>query len=124
MSSPQRLFALLLAVLGMIGISASPAGAAGSTQCASTTSLGKICIQPQGGSYRATYTNTTSSTKYVDFNLVVKGGSRFGDNGAFSTSPGQTRSYIFALNNPGVCVRLYLYDRTGRYLPIVTGYTC
>ncbi|HEX7303956.1 hypothetical protein [Lentzea sp.] len=124
-----RIIRVVLAglLLGALSIAAAtPAGAAGTAKCASTSNLGRICVTPQGsnGHYNAEYWNQTQNSRYVDFNLLARGIGRFGDSGAFTVVAGGYRSYVFAIGRPDACVRLELYDMTGVYGPVITAYTC
>jgi len=124
-----RAMALLLtlfATMAAVVAPATSANAAGTRQCASSANLGRICVTPQGsnGHYNAEYWNTTSNSRYVDFNLEARGIGTFGSGGVFTVVAGGYRSYVFAIGRPDACVRLYLYDRTGVYAPVVTPYTC
>lgn len=116
--------AVLLAFL-TIAIPATAANANGVERCDNSPStLGKICVIPDGGSYEAQYWNSTNHATYVDFNLAVRGGSTYGDSGAFTTNPGDMRTYVFAINQAPACVQLLLYDRTGTYTRLATADTC
>ncbi len=73
--------------------------------------LGWVCINAESNGYNAQYINTGTASHYVDFNLVTAAGVHYGDQGAFTSAPGSTHTYFFAVGNLG-CSRVYLYART------------
>src|SRR5215472_3885822 len=94
--------------------SAQLASASGAGNCGSSRDLGTVCIAPYANGYNALYWNTTNHATYVDFNLWMIStsgnfGQRVGDQGAFTTQPGDgAHTYFFAVGGQG-CGEVVLY---------------
>ena len=90
-----RAATLALTVAGF-GIVAAPAYAAGPV-CRSISN-GSLCLQTVINGFNIFYIKTGGATaNNLNFRLTCTNGSWFGDNGAFSQSAGQTKSYTFAI---------------------------
>ncbi|MFD7593440.1 hypothetical protein ACFV6D_10460 [Kitasatospora sp. NPDC059812] len=83
-----------------MSFASSTAEAAG--WCSSVGSAGSFCITGNGDGYNVVYSKWSGNPAYVDFNLVC-GSDRYGDDGAFWISAGQSRSYYFAVGDRGRC---------------------
>lgn len=75
-----------------------------------TMPFGTVCINAESNGYDASYTNDSSASHVVDFNLVRPGKPNIGDQGAFTAAPGSTHTYFFATGNLG-CAQVYVYAR-------------
>jgi hypothetical protein len=71
---------------------------------------GTVCINAESKGYDAKYSNDSSTSHVVDFNLVRPGKPNIGDQGAFTAAPGSTHTYFFATGNLG-CAQVYVYAR-------------
>ncbi|WP_030915767.1 hypothetical protein [Streptosporangium amethystogenes] len=63
------------------------------------------------GGYNVAYYKNVGSTLTARFRLMCINGFQKDDNGAFSISPGQVRSFVFAVGNQGSC-RVRMQDLT------------
>lgn len=125
------LTALCAVALPLTGFSASAAHAQtasasgfGPTLCKNIGN-GDLCATGISGSpagYDAAYKKVGGSTVTVRFYLECKNGFTKADNGSFTISAGQRKSFVFSVGNQGSC-RVQMYDignADPHYSPYVT----
>ncbi|MCC5580921.1 hypothetical protein IMZ11_35435 [Microtetraspora sp. AC03309] len=121
MITRRRISALVLAAvcaavpLTAFSASAAQAGAAGfgPTKCSPLTN-GDLCATGISGSpagYDAAYAKHSGSKITARFRLMCINGFQKDDNGAFSISAGQRKSFVFSVGNQGSC-RVRMHDQT------------
>ncbi|KUL34670.1 hypothetical protein ADL22_30050 [Streptomyces sp. NRRL F-4489] len=99
----------MVSAMAAFGPSAQAATAAG-TSCTNTGS-GSLCLAVDPKGYDISYHKLSGGKAHVDFNLVCDNGRWFGDEGSFSISAGQVRTYVFSVGSQGAC-RGKLIDKT------------
>ncbi|MGW2115006.1 hypothetical protein [Streptomyces zhihengii] len=89
----------------------------GPTKCSWLTN-GDLCATGISGSpdgYDAAYKKVSGSTVTVRFRLMCVNGFQKNDNGAFSISAGQRKSFVFSVGDQGSC-RVRMQDvNSGAY---------
>lgn len=122
MSIARRMAGVGLSTVAMVGAmaafgpSAQAAGAqriAGLSACSAAGNHGTLCVTVVKQGYDISFNKVSAGTSYMDFNLVCDNGRWFGDEGAFSISKGQTRSYVFAVGDMDTCRGKLIDKRTG-----------
>jgi hypothetical protein len=121
---PAALAAVALAGTAIVAGADLAFANTGGGSCGSSN-LGTVCISPEKNGYDAQYWNTTNHGTYIDFNLVIKStGNWVGDQGSFTTQPGDGRhTYYFATGDQG-CAKVVVYDQTGQLPPLSSGWSC
>ncbi|GAA4206212.1 hypothetical protein GCM10022252_68010 [Streptosporangium oxazolinicum] len=116
MITRRRISTIALAVvcaavpLTTFSVSAAQAGTSGTAAFGPTRCInignGDLCATGIPGSpagYDATYIKRAGSALTARFHLQCQNGFRRSDNGAFSISAGQRRSFVFSVGNQGQC---------------------
>ncbi|MFD8262361.1 hypothetical protein ACFV19_26345 [Streptomyces griseoluteus] len=107
------MLAAVCAAVPFTGLSSAHAASSGfgPTQCTNIGN-GQLCAAGISGSpagYGVSYKKTKGSTVTARFYLDCRNDKSYSDNGSFTISQGQTKSFVFSVGNQGAC-RAKLYD--------------
>ncbi|MFE3113417.1 hypothetical protein [Kitasatospora indigofera] len=118
MSSVKRIVGTGIAAISLVGgilATAVPASANVGDWFCDKNDGGQLCLMSVSAGYKIWYTNQTSQSKHLDFNIqCLYPATRYGDEGSFTSNPGWTNYYTFQVGRKDGCSPL-LYDYGTRH---------